>query len=213
MCVCVCVWEREREREREREWFFGVCVCLNKFSFIYLFLAVLGLIAAQAFLSSQQAGLLSSCGMRALERVGFSSCRKQAQYLWCMGLVAPQHVGSSRIRGQTHVSWIGRWILYHWATREAPSLVFLNIHLLRYRRLGWSMTFKISLKTCPEGQRYIWRWILMTVLHLVKQQQKKGETIQERWSAHKFNRERWLFSDHSNRKSILEAKTVHKKCI
>ena len=27
--------------------------------------------------------------------------------------------GSSQPRGQTHVSWIGRQILYHWATREA----------------------------------------------------------------------------------------------
>ena len=29
------------------------------------------------------------------------------------GLVASQHVGSSQIRDQTHVSCIGRWILYH----------------------------------------------------------------------------------------------------
>jgi len=38
--------------------------------------------------------------------------------LWC--LVASQPVGSSCIRDQTHVSCIGRWTLYHWATREAP---------------------------------------------------------------------------------------------
>ena len=40
---------------------------------------------------------------------------------WCTGLVALWHVGSSRIRGRTHVSCIVRWILYHWATKEAPS--------------------------------------------------------------------------------------------
>ena len=28
-------------------------------------------------------------------------CCTQAQYLWCMGLVAPQHVGSPRTRAQT----------------------------------------------------------------------------------------------------------------
>ena len=39
--------------------------------------------------------------------------RAQAQSLWHMGLLAPRHVGSSWIRGQTHVSCIGRWILYH----------------------------------------------------------------------------------------------------
>ena len=27
--------------------------------------------------------------------------------------------GSSQPRGQTHISCIGRWVLYHWATREA----------------------------------------------------------------------------------------------
>ena len=36
-----------------------------------------------------------------------------------MGLVAPQYVGSSRTRAQTHVPCIGRQILNHCATREA----------------------------------------------------------------------------------------------
>ena len=35
------------------------------------------------------------------------------------GLPFPSPGGSSRPRGQTHVSCIGRKILYHWATREA----------------------------------------------------------------------------------------------
>ena len=43
---------------------------------------------------------------------------------WHTGLVALWHVGSSQIRDQTHVSCIGRWILYHGATREAPRIVF-----------------------------------------------------------------------------------------
>jgi len=45
--------------------------------------------------------------------------RVQAQWLWCMGSVAPWLVGSSQIRDQTHVSCTGRRILYHGATREA----------------------------------------------------------------------------------------------
>ena len=49
---------------------------------------------------------LSSCGSRALERTG---------------LVAPQHVGSSWTRAQTHVPCIGRQILTHCATREAQA--------------------------------------------------------------------------------------------
>ena len=46
--------------------------------------------------------------------------RAQAQQLWRTGLVAPQHVGSSRTRPRTCVPCIGRWILNHCATGEAP---------------------------------------------------------------------------------------------
>ena len=65
---------------------------------------------------------------------GFSSCRAWAQYLrllgcraqsqlsWHMGLVALQHVGSSRTRDRTHVSCIDGQILNHWATGEALNL-------------------------------------------------------------------------------------------
>ena len=43
-----------------------------------------------------------------------------AQYLLHLGLDAPQHVGSSQNRDRTLVSCIGRQVLYHCATREAP---------------------------------------------------------------------------------------------
>ena len=62
--------------------------------------------------------LLWSTGSRC---VGFSSCSMRAQQLWLAGLVAPQHVGSSRTRDRTHVPCIGRWILNHCATREVPE--------------------------------------------------------------------------------------------
>ena len=50
-------------------------------------------------------------------------CSSQArergpQQVWPTGLVAPWHVGSSRIRGQICVSHTGRQILNHWTTRE-----------------------------------------------------------------------------------------------
>ena len=72
---------------------------------------------------------------RALEWTGFSSCsmwaqlclegsRAQAQLSWCLGLVAVQQVGSAQIRDQTRVPCTGRWILHHWATREAPPSSF-----------------------------------------------------------------------------------------
>ena len=33
--------------------------------------------------------------------------------------------GSSRPRDQTQVSWIGRWVLYHWTTWEASSPIMV----------------------------------------------------------------------------------------
>ena len=43
-----------------------------------------------------------------------------------MGLVTLLHVGSSQTRDRTCFSCIARWILVHWATREAPCRSFLN---------------------------------------------------------------------------------------
>ena len=43
---------------------------------------------------------------RILEWVDISSCR-----------------GSSQPRDQTHISFTGRWSLYHWATRETPNVI------------------------------------------------------------------------------------------
>ena len=48
--------------------------------------------------------------------------RAQAQQLWCMGLVAQQHVRSSQTGDQTHLSCIGRWIL----NKGPPGKSLLN---------------------------------------------------------------------------------------
>ena len=118
------------------------------FSFKWFYLFIFGRAGSPLphglFSSSGGQGLLSTC-----RRVGFSlwglllfwsmdsrvhrlqqfstwaqqlwlpGSRAQAQQLWRTDLEAPWHAGSSWIRDQTHVSCIGRWILYHWATREA----------------------------------------------------------------------------------------------
>ena len=72
--------------------------------------------------SSRWLLLLWSMGSRL---AGFSSCGAQAQYLWHTGLIATQHVGSSRTRAGTHVPCIGRRILNHCATREVPEYSLL----------------------------------------------------------------------------------------
>ena len=63
---------------------------------IYLFFAVLGLVAAQAFLRSRGSslaavhtflicGVFSCCGVQALGCAGFGRCSTWAQYLWLPG--------------------------------------------------------------------------------------------------------------------------------
>ena len=90
------------------------------------------------FLQLWRAGATLRCGAQASHCGGFSCCaagvlgaraqqlwlvgsREQAQQLWCTGLVALRHVGSSQTRARTHVPCIGRWILNHCATREAQK--------------------------------------------------------------------------------------------
>ena len=71
--------------------------------------------------------VLQSTGSRALglQLLQPPGSKAQAHWLWHRGLVAPWHVGSSRTRGRTRVSCIGRHILYHWAAREALIFNFI----------------------------------------------------------------------------------------
>ena len=56
-----------------------------------------------------------------------------------MGLIAPRHVRSSQIREQTHVSWIGRQILYHRATREALKYCLVYLATLSLNCGMWDL--------------------------------------------------------------------------
>ena len=56
---------------------------------------------------------------------GFSCCSQALEHRlnsYGTGLIPPQRVGSAWNRDGTRVSCIGRWILYHWATKEAPRI-------------------------------------------------------------------------------------------
>ena len=46
-----------------------------------------------------------------------------------MGLDALQRVESSWTRDQTPVPCIGRWILYHWTTREVLHVNFILVDM------------------------------------------------------------------------------------
>ena len=71
------------------------------------------------------ASLVANTGSRAhrFQQRRLLGSRAQAEELGYIGLVARQHVGSSQIRDRTHVSCIGRRILYNRVTREAPYLL------------------------------------------------------------------------------------------
>ena len=85
----------------------------------------------EGFLQLWQAGATLHRGARASRYRGLSCCGAQApdtqaQQLWLTGPAAPRHVGSSQTRARTRVPCIGRRILNHCATREAPKKLFLK---------------------------------------------------------------------------------------
>lgn len=90
------------------------------FLFTYLFLAVRSVGCVRAFSAVAEGGaaLVALRGLAAAASpVRNTGSRVPAlPWLWHRGLVAPRHVGSSQIRGQTCVPKIGRQILYHGAT-------------------------------------------------------------------------------------------------
>jgi len=96
--------------------------CCTGFSLVtasgcYSVIAMCGLLIVVASLVAKH----GPKGERAQELL-LPGSRAQAQYLWCMSLVALLYIGSFWTRDRTHVSYTGRWILYHSATREAPKL-------------------------------------------------------------------------------------------
>ena len=66
---------------------------------------------------------IRSCGSRA-QQLWLAGSRAQAQQLWCMGLVDPRHVGSSRIRARTHDPCIGSGFLTTAPPGESCKLCF-----------------------------------------------------------------------------------------
>ena len=123
---------------------FFYCINMKVSLFFFLFLKIFfnfifGCVGSSllhaGFLQLWRVGATLHCGARASHCSGFSCCRAwplgtqtqqlwlsgsrvQAQQLWCTGLAAPRHVGSSQNRARTRVPYIGRRILNHCTTRE-----------------------------------------------------------------------------------------------
>ena len=114
--------------------FFNCYSCLLTFFLcmyvcMYVCMALLGLrFCARALSSCGKRGPLF-IAVRGPLTISASRCRAQApdaqaQQSWLTGQVAPRHAGSSQTRARTRVPCIGRQILNHCATREAPVLFF-----------------------------------------------------------------------------------------
>ena len=113
---------------------------------------------------------------------GFSCCRSFGSRVWglqqlqptgwefrlpgrsaCSVVVAPQHVGSSRIEDRTHVSCVGRWVPHHWATREAQEM-----NISRHISIDLSVCFAWKELHYPE------LWALIHNTSLIKQMYQKS---------------------------------------
>ena len=100
------------------------------FNFIYLFIYSCGgsSFLCEGFLQLRQVGATLHRRARGSHHRGLSRCEAQApdaqaQQLWLTGPAAPRHVGSSQTKARTRVPCIGRQILNHCATREAPEVI------------------------------------------------------------------------------------------
>ena len=88
-----------------------------------------------------------------LQELQLPGSRAQAQELWCMGLVAPWPVGSSWTRDHICVSFIDRWILYHWATRALCLAFYCVIMLCVYWSLICIWLFSIPWTVAGKAPR------------------------------------------------------------
>ena len=120
-----------------------------------------------------------SCGAQAPECVGFSSWRTSSLAVVCVLSCAWGLWDlSSPIRDQTHVPYIGRWVLNYWATKEVPRysldehlkkknqevyMWILSSNLLFQRNMFfvmilWFSFICLSSKVCYMFEGPVWFW-------------------------------------------------------
>ena len=92
------------------------------------------------------------CGLIAVASLVAVHRPEGSQSLWCVGLIALQHVESFLSRDQIHVPCIGRWILNYWTTREVLALrdSYNPSHLLGriYNSLNFLLGDAIQKNSC-----------------------------------------------------------------
>ena len=107
-----------------------------------------------ATLQLWQAGAAHCCsGAQASHRSGSLVAEHGHASLWAMGLVALWHVGSSWIRGWTHVPCIGRQILNHCSTREVLYCGFWTQNL--YHLSGWIYSLSAGMEAVTSFNLHV----------------------------------------------------------
>ena len=96
---------------------------------------------------------LSCCGAQAPDA--------QAQQLWLTGPAAPRHVGSSQTRARTRVPCIGRQVLNHCATREAPKIGIFNLLIYLFIGLRWVFIAVCRLPLVAASTGFSLQWLLL----------------------------------------------------
>ena len=125
---------------------------LNKFIlFIYFWLRWIFIATHGLSSSCGEGGLLFVAVRRlqahALQQLWLVGSRAQAQQLWHMGLVAPQHVGSSWTRARTRVPCIGRQILFFFFL---TSLLEYNCFTMVCQFLLHNKVNQLYIYICPH---------------------------------------------------------------
>ena len=136
--------------------------------FIYFYGCVGSSFLCEGFLQLRQVGATPHRGARASHHRGFSCCGAQApdaqaQQLWLTGPVAPRHMGSSQTRARTRILCIGRQILNHCATREAPWLLFCKVRVCLVLEETAKLSSKVAAPFCIPASNE-WEFLLLHFL-------------------------------------------------
>ena len=134
-------WRLLQRGETWPELGYSVSFCYGIYLMSFLKNCICLLLALTGLFSSCDGGMLSSCSVQPSHCSAFSCCSawapgewasvvlyigSRAPQLWHLGFVAPQHVGSSRIRDQTLYllhQQVDSSLLSH---QGSPLILFLN---------------------------------------------------------------------------------------
>ena len=73
--------------------------------------------------------------------------------MWCTALVALWQVGSFCIRDQAHISYLGRWVLFHWGHQGSLRFV-VDQFVIVVRSLAFKIYFDFTIITLSPKRNF-----------------------------------------------------------